>query len=194
MKSVKIGLTVLLWLVVLGLVYKLYTVVNDPVQFKAALEVRSTATQNRLLDIKVAQEYYREKNNTYATNFDDLINTIKNDKLTIIKTMGDEDDTTVVVTYDTILVPIIDEIISKERFRGTEDVNQLRYIPLTESKSFSLAMDTITLQRVKLAVFQAKAAKDDYLDGLDKSFIKNPAIEDLSIGSLTSASGKGSWE
>ncbi|MFT4644230.1 MAG: hypothetical protein ACI8ZX_000631 [Planctomycetota bacterium] len=194
MKSVKIGLTVLLWLVVLGLVYKLYTVVNDPVQFKVALKVRSTATQNRLLDIKVAQEYYREKNNTYATNFDDLINTVKNDKLTIIKTMGDEDDTTVVVTYDTILVPIIDEIISKERFRGTEDVNQLRYIPLTESKSFTLAMDTITLQRVKLAVFQAKATKDDYLDGLDKSFIKNPAIEDLSIGSLTSASGKGSWE
>lgn len=194
MKSVKIGLTVLLWLVVFALVYKLYTVVNDPVQFKAALEIREKATQNRLLDIKVAQEYYREKNNTYAANFDDLINTIKNEKLIIIKTIGDPDDTTVVVTYDTIMVPIIDEITQKERFRATEDVNQLRYIPLTDSKKFTLAMDTIKIQRVELAVFEAKATKEDYLDGLDKSFIKNPVIEDLSIGSLTSASGKGSWE
>lgn len=194
MKLVKIGLTVVLWLVVMALVYKLYTVVNDPVQFKAALEVRSKATKDRLLDIKVAQEYYRQRNNTYAANFDDLINTIKNEKLTIIKTIGDPDDTTVVVTYDTIMIPILEEITTKERFRGTEDVNQLRYIPLTDSKQFTLAMDTIKIQRVELAVFEAKAAKADFLDGLDATFIKNPAIEDLSIGSLTSASGKGSWE
>ena len=194
MKSVKNGLTVFLWLVVLALVYKLYTVVNDPVQFKVALELRSKATKNRLLDIKVAQEYYRERNNTYADNFDDLINTIKNEKLTIIKTIGDPDDTTIVVTYDTILVPIIDEITTKERFKGTKDVGQLRYVPLTESKTFTLAMDTIKIQRVQLTVCEAKATKEDYLDGLDKTFIKNPAIEDLSIGSLTSASGKGSWE
>ena len=185
--------TALLWLCAIGLAYWLYTEVNDPVTFNAQEKIRSRATKDRLLDIKVAQNYYQEKHNTYASNFDDLINTIKNEELTIIKTIGDEDDTSVVVTYDTILVPIWEEIVAKEEFKGTEDVNQLRYVPFTK-KSFELAMDTIKVQRVMLNVFEAKTTKQIYLEGLKEKFIKNPGLLDLSIGSLTSASGKGSWE
>lgn len=194
MNIAKIGVGAFLWIIVLVLGYWLFKVVDDPVQFRAEQEIRTKATKNRLFDIKVAQEYYREVHNTYAGDFDALINTVKNEKLTIIKTIGDPDDTTVVTTYDTILIPIIDEIIDNKKFRETKDVNQLRYVPFASNKLFELAMDTIKVQRVRLPVFEAKATKEHYLDGLDAKFIKNPAIEDLSIGSLTSASGKGSWE
>lgn len=194
MKSVKLALTVVLWVFVLGMGYWLYKTIEEPVTFEKNLNIRADATKNRLLDIKVAQEYYKQINNTYASNFDDLISTIKDEKLEIIKTNGDPDDTTIVVTYDTVYIPIMEEINEKEKFRGTQDVNQLRYIPMTENLSFELAMDTIRLQRVELVVFEAKATKAKYLSGLDEKRIANPIIEDLSIGSLESASGKGSWE
>ncbi len=194
MKLIKIVIAVVLWTVVVGLAYWLYTEVDGPVTFRAEQKIRTKATQNRLLDIKVAQEYYKEKNNTYASNFDDLINTIKNEKLEIIKIIGDPDDTTIVTTYDTIQVPILEEIKNQEEFKGTDDINQLRYVPFSDNKTFELAMDTIKVQRVKLTVFEAKTTKEIYLEGLDEKFIKNPNIADLSIGSLTSASGKGSWE
>lgn len=194
MKPINIVLSVVLWIIVIGLGYKLYTVIQDPVAFKEAKDIRSDATKNRLKDIKVAQDYYKQTHKTFANNFDDLINTIKNEELTIIKTIGDPDDTTVVTTYDTILIPILDEILERGKFRGTKDVNQLRFIPMSDNAEFSLATDTLVQQRVKLSVFEAKATKQQYLKGLDEERILNPAIEDLSIGSLESASGKGSWE
>ncbi len=194
MKSVNIILSVALWVIVVGMAFWLYKVIQDPVAFEEAKEIRIEATKNRLKDIKVAQEYYKQTNQTFANNFDDLISTIKTEELKIIKTNGDPDDTTIVTTYDTIYIPILDEIKEKRKFKGTEDIEQLRYIPLTENLEFSLAMDTLTQQRVKLSVFEAKATKQKYLSGLDEERILNPAIEDLSIGSLESASGKGSWE
>lgn len=194
MKSVNIVITVALWAVVIGLGYYLYKTIEEPVTFETNLVERSEATQNRLLDIKVAQEYYKQQHRTYASNFDDLINTVLNEKLRIIKTIGDPDDTSAVVTYDTIYVPILDDIVEKKKFKGTTDPRELRYIPNTNNLQFDLAMDTIRVQRVELSVFEAKATKDKYLFGLDEDRIANPIINDLSIGSLESASGKGSWE
>jgi len=194
MKSVNVVITVALWAVVFGLGYYLYKQVEEPVTFESNLVQRSDATKNRLLDIKVAQEYYKQQHRTYASNFDDLINTVKNEKLRIIKTIGDPDDTTAVVTYDTIYVPILQDIMDKKKFKGTKTVDELRYIPLTNNLLFEMAMDTIQQQRVELSVFEAKATKVKYLSGLDADRIANPVIQDLSIGSLENASGKGSWE
>ena len=193
MKNIKILVGAVLWIVVVVLAYMLYRTVDDPVKFKASFEERSKATKTRLQDIKVAQEYYKDAKGTYASNFNHLINTLANEKLTIIKVTGDPDDTTVTVLYDTILVPIKDEIYTEKKFKGTEKIEDLKNIPFT-SHSFELAMDTLRQERVKLPVFQAKATKEKYLDGLDKDQIANPAIKDLSIGSLTKASGKGSWQ
>lgn len=193
MKPVKLGLTVALWLVVFFMAYKLYKIVEEPVTFDKDLKSRSEQTQDRLLDIKVAQDYYKQKKGFYTNNFDELINMIQNEKLTIVKTNGDPDDTAVVVTYDTIMKPIIEEILEKKKFKGTKDLSQLKFIPNTDIV-FDLATDTIQVQRVQLSVFEAKATKDKYLSGLDKARIANPEILDLSIGSLVSASGKGSWE
>ena len=165
MKSVNIILSVALWVIVVGMAFWLYKVIQDPVAFEEAKEIRIEATKNRLKDIKVAQEYYKQTNQTFANNFDDLISTIKTEELKIIKTNGDPDDTTIVTTYDTIYIPILDEIKEKRKFKGTEDIEQLRYIPLTENLEFSLAMDTLTQQRVKLSVFEAKATKQKYLSG-----------------------------
>lgn len=195
MKFAKIGMTVVLWAVVLGMAYVLFTQIDGPVRFQKGVEERSAATKNRLLDIKVAQEYYKNMNSEYANNFDDLISSLENDKLTIIKTNGDPDDTTSVVTYDTLYVSPLTEIADKKKFRGTESIKDIRFVPLTnKEKQFELATDTIKLQRVQLNVFEAKATKQNYLYGLDETRIKNPEIVDLSIGSLVSASGKGSWE
>jgi len=193
MNIVKLVVGILLWIAVVGLAYWLYRTVDDPVKFKAEYEVRSKATKTRLLDIKVAQEYFKDSKGTYASNFDHLINTLENDKLTIIKASGDKDDTTINVVYDTILISIKDEIFKNNKFKGTEKIQDLKNIPFTNN-TFELAMDTFKQERVEFPVFEAKATKDKYLDGLDEEQISNPAIKDLSIGSLTKASGKGSWQ
>ena len=189
----KLIIGAVLWIVVMALAYWLFRTVDDPVKFKAAYEIRSKATKTRLYDIKTAQEYYRDAKGTYSGNFDELINTLENDKLMIIKEIGNLDDTTINTTFDTIYLSIKDEIINNNKFKGTDKFSDLKLIPFT-THTFELAMDTFRQERVKLPVFEVKADKNKYLAGLDEDQIANPKIKDLILGSLTSASGKANWK
>lgn len=188
MKNLKLLISVVLWLGVIGMGYWLYRVIQEPIEFKAEYEKRRTATINRLIDIREAQGFYLDVNGNYANQWDDLINSIKLDSLMVIKTFGDPDDTTIVTTFDTSFIMLRDTI----NFVGTRNLDSLKVIPFSGGQLFELESDILTQQRVKIPVYQVQAFKSQYLKGLNKDLVTTK--RDLVLGSLSRPSESGSWE
>ena len=188
MKIGKIVIATLMWVGVALCGYWLYSIIQDPVQFKKDFDRNEAATIERLKDIRVAQSYYLENNKVYANDWDKLVNSLENDVLKVIKTEGDPDDTTVVTTYDTLFIPIRDTI----KLASVTDFNDLRYIPYSEGEEFSLETDMLKLQRITVPVYQVVARKGQYLKGLKQEYISQQ--QDLTLGSLNQATEAGSWQ
>ena len=188
MKNIKLIVSVLLWAAVIGMGYWLYRVIQEPIEFKAEYEKRRSATVNRLIDVRSAQSLYLDANDTYANQWDDLINSIKFDSLMVIKTFGDPDDTTIVTTFDTSFIMLRDTL----NLVGTKDLDSLKVIPFSGGEIFELESDILVQQRVKIPVYQVKAFKSQYLKGLNKDLVATK--RDLTLGSLSRPSDAGSWE
>lgn len=188
MKIGKVLVGVVLWIAVLFLAYKLYDIIQAPVQFEADYNKHFNATTTRMYDIKAAQGYYLKSKKKYAGNFDDLINSIKNDMITEVIINGNPDDTSVVATYDTLKYYIKDEL----KFEGTNNVDSLRYVPFSGGETFDLESGMLKMQRVDVPVYQIDVPKSKYLKGLNEDYVERK--KDLSLGSLTQATEKASWE
>lgn len=188
MKAVKFISAFVLWVVVFGLGYWLYSIINKPVQFEKDYNNRRTATIDRLEDIREAQSLYLKATGFYAGDFDELVNTIKNQEFTEVKIIGNEDDTSVVTTYDTIRYYIKDRL----DLVGTSTLDSLKYIPYSGGQIFALETDTIKQQRVELSVYQVIATKEQFLNGMESDRAKDR--DDLVLGSLMQATDQGNWE
>ncbi len=187
MKLGKVVVAVALWVIVAGLGFWLYKIIQDPVQFEKDYDTRYEMTTERMEDIRVAQGYYLKSKGQYAGNFDDLIASIKNDLITEIVVNGNADDTSIVTTYDTLKYYIKDQI----EFQATNSIDSLRRVPLV-GEDFDMQADILKLQRVKVPVYEVVAPKAKYLKNLDEEYwsIK----DDLVMGSVIDATDKGNWE
>lgn len=188
MKNVKLILSVVLWVAVLGMGYWLYRVIQEPIEFNAEYNKRHTATINRLNDVRNAQGFYLDVHGNYANQWDDLINSIKLDSLMVIKTFGDPDDTTIVTTFDTSFIMLRDTL----KLTGTKIIDSLKVIPFSGGELFDLESDILTQQRVKIPVYEVIALKSKYLKNLNKDLVATK--KDLVLGSLSQPSESGSWE
>jgi len=189
MKVVKILVGLVLWLVVFGLGYWLYKIIQEPETFRKNYESRFEATTTRMYDIKEAQAYYLKAHNKYAKNLDDLIYSVKNDIITEIVINGNPDDTAQVATYDTLTYSIIDDI----EFKGTNNVDSLKYIPFSNgSETFDYASDIIKQQRVEVPVYEIVAPTSKYLKNLKPEYVAEKS--DLILGSITEPTERANWE
>ena len=188
MKIGKVIVAVALWIVVVGLGFWLYKIIQDPVQFEKDYQVRHSSTIERMDDIRLAQSYFLKSQGKYAGNFDELIASMKNDLISEVVVKGNPDDTTIVTTYDTLKYYIKDKI----EFKRTPNIDDLRKIPFSEGAEFEMQADILTLQRVEVPVYEVIAPKAKYLKNLDQEYwsLKN----DLIMGSVTQATDKGNWE
>ena len=72
-------------------------------------------------------------------------------------------------------------------------LSNLRLIPHSDGSEIVISAGKIKSGSLSVQVFEAKAAKEKYLKGLDKDLVKN-AAKDLMVGSMTSAKINGNWE
>jgi hypothetical protein len=194
-KSIRIGL----WVLVVGLSYALYTAIMNPIRFNKERKHRSKDVIERLKDVRKAQIAFREVNRYYASNFDELIPLIDTGEFTIVQRRDEElkyynkiyreyqlKDTTYI---DTLGFASIKDSI----FGANYDLENLRLIPHAEGTELELRAGKIKSGKLTVQVFEAKAPKEEYLNGLDKDLVKN-AAKDLMVGSMTSAKINGNWE
>lgn len=193
------GIRIALWVVVIGLSYALYTAIMNPIRFNKEKKHRSADVIERLKDIRKAQIAFKEVNHYYASSFDELIPMIDTGEFTIVQRRDEEikfynklyreyqlKDTTYI---DTLGFASIKDSI----FGADYTLSNLRFIPHSNGTEMEMNSGKIKSGSLTIQVFEAKAAKEEYLKGLDKDLVKN-ASKDLVVGSMNSAKINGNWE
>lgn len=192
---------VLLLVVIVVLAYLVVESVMTPVRFNKAVDKRSSAVIQNLIDIRTAEMTYKTINGKYTSSFDTLVDFLKNGEIPVVKMVPDPEDTTFTRTIrDTIgFIPVIDSLFGK---RDDFIVNNFKFVPFSNNNMFKLDAGVIEKGGVDVNVFEARSHYDVILQGLDEQMVVNliagkEQIErypGLKVGSMTEASTDGNWE
>ncbi len=178
--------------------FSLYESIMEPVRFKRVKKFRYAAVIERMDDIRKSQIAFKEVNKRFSPSFDELIPFLDTAQYTITQRR----DTTV-IEYDKVYrenveieKTLIDTLgyasIKDSLFIPSFDINQLRYIPETDSKEFGVKTSSLKKVGTTIQVMEVTAKKDVILHGQNKRLIKN-TTKDLILGSLTEAHLNGNW-
>lgn len=177
------------------LIYLNISSIQEPLEFRKEKEKRYSAVIQRLKDIREAQLAYHRKYNKYTSNFDTLAHFIKNEKVEVIRMVGDVPDTLTedealergLISRDTTLLPVIDYVFNEEYMKSRKKgmkfhPDSLRYVPYTNKAEFDMHTNIIVRgSGMEVSVFQAEDSKP-----FDPE-------EVLKVGSLEEPTTSGNW-
>lgn len=197
---------VILTVCIVALVYICYASIMGPINFENEKAVRDAAVQSRLIDIRKAQEQYRNLHDQqYTNNFDTLIDFVKNAKIPFVFKQGELSDAQLEsgmtekkamdiikkgnateiakaglqnFRRDTNWIAVVDTIFG----RGY-NADSLRFVPFGNGATFE--MDTITQVARSGAPFcllEVKVPYTTYLNGLNEQEIINLIDEQTQLG------------
>ena len=189
-------INIVLVLAILGGIYMLINSIREPIAFNAAKAKREKAVVSKLVQIRQAQEMYRNIEGRYASNFDSLSYVLKNGRFMIIQAFGDPDDPTNTekIRRDTIYKSAKDSLA----ILGW-NVDSLRYVPYGEGARFDIQADTITYQSTLVDVVEVSVKRKVFMgpwgsprfsrydDGYDP---ESP----LKFGNMYAPNTAGNWE
>ena len=203
-------INIVLVLVSIVLVYLVYKSISEPVVFENTLKARELGdpkdvnvkcVKQNLIDIRDAENLYKQAHNKYTGSFDTLLEFVRTGQLPVVNIVADPNDTTFTKTInDTVdYIPIVDSLFKN---RKNFDVNSIRVIPFSQNEEFELQAGYITRGGLKVAVFEAKAPYKTYLWDLDPQRVNNLRAEKedldkyagLKVGSMDEPSQNGNWE
>lgn len=213
----KILLQIVLIAAIVALGYWLYILLVTPMEFDKARGEREAVVVERLKEIRSAQRAYRSKYGRFTSNFDTLINFVKNDSLSYEMAIGSEDDS---LAFAKGLVKKVkfNLAVKDTIFKQGFNAENLRFIPFSDVVDATLnqkakgdfaqfKMDTISIEtesKVVVPVFEAIAPYATFLGDLDKQELINfrdyrintlGKDDGLKVGSLTSTNNEaGNWE
>ena len=193
----RIIINIILILLVAVLAYLLVNSINTPIRFRAEKDIRETAVENRLKDIREVQEMHRAIYNEYAKDFGALKSNIESGQLAFVKVEEDETNTDPNVesfVYDTSYVSAIDSIMNM----GIS-LDSLALVPYGEGATFNMVADTITYQKTKTNVLEVSIQREKFMGKYaDPKFAKYDDSYDpksiLKFGDLNSPNLGGNWE
>ena len=173
MKIINIVLSV----VILILAAYLYYIISQPIKFEKEKKKRYTEVINQLKQIRTTQLAYKAEHGQFTPDFNLLIDFAKNGQFTVVKRIGNADDTTAVVIRDTSYISVKDSL-----FKNDLSIDSLPFIPFTGGEKFQMNAGIIEKGRVKVPVFEAIDTKP-----FDKDDI-------LKVGSMSEPTNAGNWE
>ena len=194
-------------LVIIGLAYLLFRSINEPVKFNNELKQRSNVAIEQLKDIRTLQVTYRDTYGHYAPVMDSLIDFYNNGKITIMRQIGSEDDSTAVLHTEAVkkglrnlkgtqLMEKLFELYEKGdnnliiripqltavkdtlfTNRPSFDVNSLRNIPFSEGDTVIMRTIIKQVSGVDVPLFEAQMPFWSLLKGMDRQQIVNLVAE-----------------
>ncbi len=191
-KRVIFNLLLMVLIAVLG--YILFTTVQEPIKFQSVKTERETAIVNKLIEVRKAQEIYRSVTGKFAGSFQELADTLKYGKFTLVQVNGDPDDPNSVITYDTTYAAVVDSITNMGW-----NVDELAKVPMVAGLEFDIHADTASYQMTTVDVVEVGVAYEKFMGAFaDKKYKKYDAMYDpqkkIKFGSLTKPILAGSWE
>lgn len=198
-------ISIILWLLIIFLGYKIYTGIMAPIKFDKEKKKRYALVIDNLKIIRDAQVAHKRVTGDYAKKPADLISfidtakfaitNIRNEIVTETRTGGITVDVEKRVVDTVGFDPVID--VFKDR-----NYKNMFKVPGTDV-NFDLETGYLEkVQGLKSPVFMAKVAKEVVLKGLDRNLIKaekeafgGPEVagEYISVGSLDDVKESGNW-
>jgi len=194
-------------LCIIGLAFLLYRSINEPVKFNKERDQRLNVGIERLKDIRTLQVTYKDTYGHYAPVMDSLIDFYKNGKITIIRQIGSEDDSTAVLHTEAVkkslrnlkgeqlmeklyemyengdnnlIIRIPQQTPVKDTiFHSRRDfkVEDLRYIPFSEGDTVIMKSIIKQVSGVDVPLFEAQMPYWSILKGMDRQQIVNLVAE-----------------
>jgi len=181
--------------------YYNYASIEDKIQLEKDVDIRNKVVEKRLEQIRDAQILYKKEKGTYAKNFDLLLNFLQNDSATQVKAIGEVPDSLLgqeakalamgIIIRDTIKIPVRD-VLFNEDFDNI--VNNLKYIPYTDKKVFTMDAGEVEKGKVRVQVFEAKAAYTDIYSGLKTDNEGIDMTQFMVVGSMEDPTTNGNWK
>lgn len=187
---------IILVILIVLLAYMLYSSIKEPIAFGEAKDFRKAKVVSKLETIRDAQEIYRGITGEFASSFDQLSNTLKNDSIPFEKIIVDPDDPSNSEKFQRFVTftPAIDSINAL----GI-NLDSLRYVPFSNGMTFDIAADTLEYQKTIVSVvevgtkwknFMGKFADPKY-GKYDSRYDPNKTIK---FGDMLKPNISGNWE
>jgi hypothetical protein len=175
----KIVLKLLLLAAAAVLVVMCYQSIQIPVEFKEVTEAREAVIIQRLKDVRTLQEAHRDKYQTYAATWDELVKFAKNDSLPIVQKIGSLTD-----------YQLADGLNEKDAWMYLQDPKKYA----KEIEKFGLDRATFSRDTIYVNVLQKDSSflsrPDFNIDSIKYvPFSQNRDTFELVIGSIETASG-----
>ncbi len=205
---------VVLLILVVVLAWMVWDSPNQKIRFDKEKETRDKAIIQNLIDIRTAQEAYKDKYGDYTASFDTLIDFIKNDSTPMVFKQGFLTDSMIeagitekkgielgILVRDTSYAPVFTELY-KDRKGFSAD--SLCYVPYKDTMQFEMEKGVfVTTTNVNIKVFEARTPYKSYLGDMDKQEVDNliayalkyDKYPGLKVGSVEEANNNaGNWE
>ncbi len=190
----------------IALAYFVYNSINSEVEFQKVAKVRIAENVQNLKDLRAIQIAYKNKNQSFSDNLDTLFSFLNNDSIAVVRSIGEAPDTLTelqalevgLISRDTIFVDAKSYIFSEDYLETRNakyalDTDNLRYIPYTNNKAYSIDAGSIEKGKVVVQIFEISAEYADVLIGLDAENKKYDLSSSLRVGSMSEASLNGNW-
>lgn len=218
-RSLKIGLSVVLWAISIVFTYLIYQSIQAPIEFDKLKEKRYQVAVNKMLDIKAAQLAYRAIKGKYTDNLDSLVYFIENEKFNIIERR----DTSIIdveknraygLTVDAsgtggyfkdiVVTKELGKVSVKDSlFKGSDRYKRLNLVKVGDIETkIELKAGFIQREDLKIPVFEAKLNKSSLLTDQDPNLVakekKVVSVEGINgefitLGSMEEVSMSGNW-
>lgn len=198
MKTTKLIVQIVLWVVIIVLAIMIVKSISDPLNFQREFNKRQEKVIEKLKQIRSAEQMYLQVNNRYTANWDSLADFIENGKIPIVKLTADPKDTTFTVFIrDTLGYKIVKDSL----FKNIPNFNpkNLKYIPYsditgTPKDTFIIRTDRINRGNVWVNTIEVKAPYKSFMKDYDLEKYGIDAEGFLKFGSITEPITDGNWE
>jgi hypothetical protein len=146
-------LRILLPLVIIVLTYLVIDSIAKPIREQKKVDQIEAKVIARMGQVKAAQFAYRDLTGKFTSSFDSLIYALKNEQWAIVKAIGDPEDTTSVMSYDTSYVSLYEYAFPLK----DANVDSLAFVPMNPNGAkFIMQADIITVNNTQVPVFMVE--------------------------------------
>ncbi len=207
-------ISILFVLIIIVLGYLIVESIMEPIRFNQDVEIKESATIERLVNIRDAQKAYKDIYKQYTGSFDTLISFLDTTSFQVVKAIGDIPEDWLeqmgyekarlkaladgIISRDITQIPVLDSLFGK----GFNS-DSLRYVPFTVGVTFNMESgEIVTSSNLTIQVVEASVMYDDLLNGMDLQLVANykdermkiVGFEGVKFGSMEEGTLTGNWE
>lgn len=187
------------------LAYFVFNSIDSEVEFQKVAKERIDENVQKLKDLRQVQIAYKKVNDTYANNFEALIDFLENDSMVIVKAIGETPDSLTdaqalelgIISRDTAYVlakeTVFDEAyLSSRNGKYPLNLTALTNIPYSE-ELYSVDAGRVEKGKVMVQVFEISTTYAAVFTGIDAENKSYQLGNLLKVGSMDEASINGNW-